>query len=77
MLCGLVTGMFSFHHAIRFRPVERIAKRSLPHRKRLDNMKHPVTSQLLEAATCFFHLQINLFLTAFFKPTVFSFNLYD
>ena len=31
---------FSFHYAIRFRPVrERISKRSLPHRKRLDNME--------------------------------------
>ena len=57
---------FSFHHAIRFRPVERIATRSLPHSKRLDNMEHLVTSQLLEAATCFLRLQINLFLTSFF-----------
>ena len=31
---------FSFHYAIRFRPVrERISKRSLPHRKRLDNIE--------------------------------------
>ena len=64
--CGLVTGMFSFRHAIRFCPVERIAKRSLPHRKILDNMEHPVTSQLLEAAICFLRLQINLYLTSFF-----------
>ena len=27
---------FSFHHAIQFRPVERIATTSLPHSKRLD-----------------------------------------
>ena len=64
--CGLVTGMFSFRHTIRFCPVERIAKRSLPHRKILDNMEHPVTSQLLEAAICFLRLQINLYLTSFF-----------
>ena len=57
---------FSFHNAIRFRPVEHIATRSLPHSKRLDNMEHFVTSQLLEVATCFLRLQINLFVTTFF-----------
>ena len=57
---------FSFHNAIRFRPVERTATRSLPHSKRLDNMEHLVTSQLHEVATCFLRLQINLFLTSFF-----------
>ena len=30
---------FSFHHAMWFCPVERIAARFLPHSKRLDNME--------------------------------------
>ena len=45
---------FSYHHAIRLGPVERIATRFLPHSKRLDNMEaefyldfHLPCSQLL------------------------------
>ena len=41
---------FSYHHAIQFGPVERIATRFLPHNKRLDNMEaefHLPCSQLL------------------------------
>ena len=67
--CGLVTGIVLSSCV----SVELMATRSLPHGKRLDNMEHLVTSQLLEAATCSCVFKLTYFLLHFFKPTVFSF----